>query len=48
MKMKSISAFLDLAKFADFRWKDADVIKNQEVSHVIHIFFGLSKFSFST
>ena len=37
--MQSISAFLDLAKFAGLRWKIADVSRNQGVCHVIHIFF---------
>ena len=38
--MKSISVFLDIAKFANFRWKNADVSKTQGVYHVIIIFFG--------
>ena len=29
----------DIAKFADFRWKNADVNTTQEVCHVIYIFF---------
>ena len=40
--MKSISGFLDIAKFSDFRLKNADVSRTQEVSYVIHIFFGSS------
>ena len=40
--MQSISVFLDIAKFADFRWKNADVSRTQEVCHVISIFFGSS------
>ena len=40
--MQSISAFLDIAKFADFQWKNADVRRTQEVCHVTHIFFGSS------
>ena len=40
--MKSISVFLDIRKFADLRWKNADVIRTQGVCHVIHIFFGSS------
>ena len=36
--MQSISP--DLAKFADFRWKNTDVSKTQGVCHVIYIFFG--------
>ena len=31
-----------IAKFADFRWKNADVSRTQRVCHVIHIFFGSS------
>ena len=34
--------FLDIAKFADFRRKIADVNRTQGVCHVIHIFFGSS------
>ena len=34
--------FLDLAKFAEFRWKNADVSRTQGVCHLIHIFFGSS------
>ena len=37
--MKSISVFLDIQKFADFRWKDVDVSRTQGVCSVIHIFF---------
>ena len=40
--MQSMSAFLDLAKFSDFRWKHADVSRTQEVCHVIHLFYGSS------
>ena len=39
--MQSISVFLDITKFADFWWKNADVSRSQ-VCHVIHIFFGSS------
>ena len=38
----SISVFLDIAKFADFRKKNADVSRTQAVCHVIHIVFGTS------
>ena len=38
----SISVFLDIGKFADFRSKNADVSRNQGVCHVIHIFFETS------
>ena len=40
--MQSISVFLDIPKFADFQWKNADVSRTQGVCHVIHIFFGSS------
>ena len=40
--MQSISVFLDITKFADLRWKNADVSRTQGVCHVIHIFFGSS------
>ena len=36
--MKSISGFLDIAKFSDFRLKNADVSRTQEVFYVIHRF----------
>ena len=37
--MQSISVFLDIAKFADFRQKIANVSKTQGACHFIHIFF---------
>ena len=40
--MESISVFLDIAKFADFRSKNAGVSRTQGVAHVIHIFLGSS------
>ena len=40
--MQSISVFLDITKFADFRWKNADVSRTQGVCHVIDIFSGSS------
>ena len=40
--MQSISIFLDIIKFADFRWKNPDVSKIQGVCHVSGIFFGSS------
>ena len=40
--MKSISVFLDRVKFADFRFKNADVSITQGVCHMIHIIFGTS------
>ena len=33
------TAFFDLAKFTDFRWKSADVSRTQVVCRVIHIWF---------
>ena len=36
------SVFLDIEKFADFRWKNADVSRAQGMCHVIHILFGSS------
>ena len=40
--MLSIYVFLDISKFADSRWKNADVSRTQDVCHVIHVFFGSS------
>ena len=37
--MQSMSAFLDIAKFADFQWKNTDASRNQGVYHAIQIFF---------
>ena len=37
--MQSISVFLDIAKFADFRRKNADVSRTQGFCHMIRIFF---------
>ena len=34
--------FLDVAKFADFWWKNADTSRNQGMCHVIYIFSGFS------
>ena len=39
---ESTSVFSDIAKFSDFRFKNADVSTTQEVYHVIHIFFRFS------
>ena len=36
--MQSISIFLDIAKFTEFQWKNADLRRTQEVCHVIRIF----------
>ena len=36
--MHPTPVFLDTAKFADFRWKNADVSRTEGVCHVIHIF----------
>ena len=38
MYQNAIYISIDIAKFADFRWKNADVNR----SHVIHIYFGSS------
>ena len=35
---KCIPVFLDIAKFADFWFKNLDVSRNQGVCYVIHIF----------
>ena len=40
--MKSISVFLDIAKFANFWWQNAVVNKTQEVYHVVHVLFWCS------
>ena len=40
--MQYISAFLDVAKFADFKLKNVDISKTQVLCHVIHIFFRCS------
>ena len=45
--MLSISVFFDIAKFADLRWKTADVSKTQGIFiyigiHLIYIFSGSS------
>ena len=40
--MQSISVFLNIAKFADFRLKNADVSRAEGMCHAIHIFFGSS------
>ena len=40
--MQFISVFPDIAKFADFQWKNVDVGRTQGVCYVIHIFFGSS------
>ena len=37
--MRSVSVFLDIVKFVDFLWKNADVSKVQEVCQVILIIF---------
>ena len=34
-----ISVFLNIEKFAKFRWKNADVSRTVVVCHVIHILF---------
>ena len=42
IKTQSTPSFLDVAKFADFWWKYADVSRTQGLCHVIYIFFGSS------
>ena len=37
--MQSISIFLDIAKFAHFRRKNANVSRTQGKYHLFHIFF---------
>ena len=39
MKIESISVFLDVAKFADFRLKNADVSRTQGMCPVIYKVF---------
>ena len=48
--MQSILVFLDIAKFADYRWKIADASRTQGVGYVIYIFFrsSLAKANFMT
>ena len=40
--MESITVFLDIAKVFDFRLKNADDSRTQEVDHVIYMLFGFS------
>ena len=40
--MQSISVFLDIPKFADFQWKNANFRRTLGVRHEIRIFFGSS------
>ena len=40
--MESISVFQDIAKFADFWWKNTDSSRMHGLCHVSHIFFGYS------
>ena len=35
IKTQSISVLLNITKFADFEWKNADVSRSQRVRHVI-------------
>ena len=39
--MQAISTFLGIAKFPDFQWKNADIIRTQGVRHVIIYFLDL-------
>ena len=38
--MQSITWFLNITKFSDFLWKNANGSGTQGVCHVIHVFFG--------
>ena len=40
--MQSMSVFSDIAKFDDFRLKNADLSRNQDLCHMTDIFFGSS------
>ena len=40
--MQSIYKFLNTTKVADFRWRNVDDSRTQEVCHVIYKFFGSS------
>ena len=40
--MQSVSVFFEIAKFADFRWKNANVRSTEGEGHMIHIFFASS------
>ena len=42
MEIQSLSVFLDIAKFADFAWKNTDVSRTQGECHVVYILFGSS------
>ena len=37
--MQSASVLLDIAKFADFQYENADVSRTQGLLHMINIFF---------
>ena len=43
-KTQSISEFSDIAKLADFWWKNADISRNERVCHVIHVNYYCAKF----
>ena len=38
--MQSLSVFLDITEFADFRLKNADVSRTYWVCHMIDVFLG--------
>ena len=42
MESIKISVFLDIAKFADFQWKNAVASRTWGLCLVIHIYFGSS------
>ena len=37
--MQSLSVFPDITKSANFHWKNADVIRNQGMCHVIYFIY---------
>ena len=38
--MQSISSVLDITTVSDYKWKNADASRTQDMCHVIYIFFG--------
>ena len=37
--MESLPVYHDIAKFADFQWKNPDISRTKRLLHVIHIIF---------
>ena len=37
--MEPIPVYLDIAKLADFQWKNPDISRTKGLLHVIHIIF---------